>query len=241
MPLGRRSRHAIALVEALGRTVAVCTVILPMADPQSANNTGPEKGSLAWYAAQAQQSGKNAITLGRPDILVAEPESFTEAIQHTSAVVAQLLATETTHDDYQVITWRKYRVLEVLSRQQRSVPHDPLPSDVPQSLVPVAPGEFITAEPGGTVVVGGVRITVPEPEGSIPVGQSRHLIFALFRSSGAIGVSNYGARGVFWIDSSDVIHSRVDPEKNRLASEIAHRTNGNLSALRTFVASVPKQ
>ena len=204
---------------------------------QSSPPPKDDRGTLAWKAREATKAGKKSITIGAPMITVAEIEPLNDALVHTTAVVAELVATATTHDDYRIVTWRKYKILEKLSTQQSSVSSEPLSDDVPQSLLPLKVNEFVMPQYGGTVTIDGVTITTREPEGELPAG--RHLMFVLFRSSGSLAVANYGPRGIFWIDNTDSIHARVESDNNWLHSDL-QRMNGSLPPLRALSAEIMK-
>ncbi len=227
MAFAKRQRTSLVAVLAAG----IATVALA----QSGQNTTDDRGTLAWYARRAVEHGKRSTTIGHPSILYAEMEPLQDALLHTTAVVGQLLSCETNHDAYHIFTWRKYRTLEKLSSQSY-VPQDALPQDVPQDMLPLAPSEFVLGEVGGTVNVDGVTITMLGPEGSMPNNEPRHLIFAIFRASGGLAVSNYGPRGMYWIHSDDTIHARVDSDTNLLWSDLTSLTNGHMSELRLLAA-----
>jgi hypothetical protein len=207
---------------------------------QSQQTATDDRGSLSWRARQATEGGKTAITIETPDALWAQPVPLREALAHTSLTLATLVASETTHTDYEIITWRKYRILERLSSQP-SVRHDFLPESVPSSLMPIEPGEFVIPEMGGTVDIDGVTITTRNSEVHVPSGDKRHLMFLLFRASGALAVSNYGPHGQFSVDDTDNIHAWVDADTNPLRSEILDRTGGKLAVMRGLASKSAQQ
>lgn len=207
---------------------------------QSGQSPADDRGSLTWQARQAKESGRAAITISTPDALWAEPESLNDALAHTTLTLAALVATETTHTDYEIVTWRKYHILERLSSQP-VVRTDPLPESVPPSLLPIGSDEFVIPELGGTVYIDGVAITMQNPEVSIRAQDKRHLMFLLFRASGALAVPNYGPHGQFSVDDSGDIHAWVDADTNPLRSQVLNHTGGKLPALRELAAESTKQ
>ena len=76
-----------------------------------------DQGNLARYVWQARKSGKTSAVVPYPIVEYAELESLNDALSHTSLTLAELVASETTHDKNDIVTWRKYRALEQWSRQ----------------------------------------------------------------------------------------------------------------------------
>jgi hypothetical protein len=85
-------------------------------------------------------------------------------------VLAEPIAIAISHDDDEVYTWRKYRLLEKLSAQP-IVPEELLPEAIPSSLLPLQPDEFVMAIVGGTVIIDGVKI-IQAPEIQMPEGKA---------------------------------------------------------------------
>ena len=194
-----------------------------------------DRGSLSWWARQAQQSGKATITIPAPDALTAQPESLEAAITHTSLVVAKVVATETAHTEYTIETWRKYLLVEKLSSQPIPGHGGPLPKEVPASFLPLAPDEFVMAQLGGTVTLNGITITMLDSGARIAAGPN-HLMFVMFFSSGFLAKPNYGMEGMFSVDEADNIHAWIDSDSNKLGSELLSRTGKRLSSLRNLAA-----
>lgn len=140
------------------------------------------------------------------------------------------------HDDYHIITWRKYQTLEKLSSQPL-IPQEPLLYTLPESLLPIARDEFVIGDYGGTVTVGGVKMTMEDSGGYLPTSRSRHLLFVMLRASGLLAVANYGSASEYWVDDNDVIHARIESDDNPLRSDLISRTGRHLSQLRTMAAS----
>lgn len=188
-------------------------------------------GRLSRESRRALSSGKTSAQLPPARIEWAEPESLTDALKRCSVVVAKLENSAVGHDADDIFTWRKYRIIEQLSVQPY-VTNDPLPSEIPRSLLPLRPGEFLIPELGGTSVVNGVNISEANPqEAYLPKG-SVHLMFLIFKASGAIALPNYGPVGMFSIDNSEHIEGSIDSEQNPFRSEVLRSTGGTLQGLR---------
>ena len=204
------------------------TMIIAQNDPSSV-----ERGSLRRRAHEAKKLGKTSINVGFPIVEYGEPEPLDTALEHTTLVLAKPLMSEAGHDDYTIYTWRKYRLLEKISFQ-RGVYDRPLPRDVPVSMLPIGPDEFVMGEIGGSVVIDGVTVSMQDPESRLLPENDRHLLFVLVVSEGAMAMLNYGPIGAFWVDESDKIHPRVDSDLNELGAELLQRSGGDLSGVRTL-------
>ena len=108
-------------------------------------------------------------------------------------------------------------------------------------MLPTKPDEFVVAELGGGVDIDGVTITMENSEVRIPAQDKPHLMFLLFRASGALAVSNYGPYGLFSVDDSGNIHGWVDADTNSLRSELLDRTGGKLSGMRQAASESTRQ
>src|SRR5882757_9840912 len=101
-------------VAKVGLSAVLIFISTSVAVAQSTQKSVDDRGSLVWRARQALQNGQTSITLAQPFILVAETEPLNNALLHTTAVIARVVAIENNHDDYNIFTWRKYRILEKL-------------------------------------------------------------------------------------------------------------------------------
>ncbi len=196
-------------------------------------STQDDRGTLKWRVREAKKLGKTSIELDVGIVEHAATQSLDIALEDTSLVLAKVLKSEADHDDYNVFTWRKYRLLEKLSFQ-RGVYDRPLPEDVPADMLPIGPDEFVMAEEGGAIVIDGVTVTMDAGVSHPRPDHLRHLMFVLLVSPGPLALPNYGPIGAFWVDDSDKIHAEVDLDLNPLGAEFLERTGGDLSGARTL-------
>jgi len=194
------------------------------------------QGLIQQYVREARQSGKASIRIPYPIVEWAELESVPDAIAHTTLVVARLVESETVRTNDEIVTWRKYAILEKLSKQL-TVPTG-LCEDIPRSLLPLKPTEFVVPEIGGTVEVDGVTVVQQDPRKNDIPAQDRHLMFLLFVCSGSIALLNYGPYGHFSLDDSDLIHISRYSQNNALKDDLLARTGGRLSSLRAISAQI---
>jgi hypothetical protein len=196
-------------------------------------------GRLLWYANQAKAKGKTSIVIPVGDVFEANPESLDQALNRTSVVVAKLVSSAATHDKDSIFTWKKYRIAERL-RTQPNVPAGALPvAEIPPSLLPLGPREFVLVDNGGTVVIDGVKITEQDPDRAVLPEDRRHLMFVMFRCSGMLALLNYGAEGLFAVDDSDAISDSAIEKNNPIRKELLARTGGRLSQLRAMSPKTP--
>lgn len=220
--------HLLLPSVSLGLVLCLCSAYVA---PQSSQEPSSQ---ILRYTRKAKENGKSAIEMMPSTQTWAEPEPLELALMHTSVVVAKVIATEITHDDDNVVTWQKYRILEKLSSQPRVSDQD-LPNGIPASLLPLVPGEFVTSLLGGTTTIDGVTITERYPAPPLPEGK-RHLMFLIFKCSGFVAASNYGPVGLFSLDDSDNIEGLTQSDQDQFRSEVLTRTGGKLDSLRDLAA-----
>jgi hypothetical protein len=210
----------------------------------------PAKGTLAWLAEKTRAEGKSELNLddlGPTIFSYPDVETLDAAFRRNTVVVAVLLGSATINDESTIYTFRKYKLLEHLSVRQKPLSAEAesrwqdVLRTVPASLLPIGPQEFVTEEPGGTVIVNGVKITAPGEGRQSLAENSKYLLFLLFDSQEKMGGSNYGPIAFFAIDSSEIIHGRFrdydSSEKNPLLREILEHTGGRLSKFRSVAAA----
>jgi hypothetical protein len=223
--IGRVLRTAVAIGSILASAAAVI-------HGQNQSTTPDDQGTIERRVREAKKLGKTSIKIAFPIVEDAETPPLDDALERTTLVLAKVLKTEVSHDNYYVSTWRKYRTLEKLYLQ-RGVYDRPLPQDLPAAMLPIGPDEFVIGDFGGTIVIDGVTVTMQDERSHPLPDDLPHLMFVLFLSSGAWAVTNYGPHGVFWVDDSDKIHAQVS-ELNPFGAEFLERTGGNLSGARTL-------
>lgn len=197
-----------------------------------------EDGILSMHAAKAHKNGKSSIEIVPPIELWAEPETLDLALAHNTVVIAQLVASDVTHDRNLIITYHKYKLIEQLSTQASPIDNQALPKEIPPSLLPLEPGEFLVPEVGGTAIIDGITIKEhSDRDGTLPE-QQRHLMFLVLKCSGALGLPNYGPGSFFWLDDLDNIQVPNQSGAHRVRTEVLTRTGGKLSVMRTLASQV---
>jgi hypothetical protein len=194
-----------------------------------------DRGTLVWYARQAIKDRESAISISFPLSTAVAPVTLERALKGTALVVAEPLATATTHLEREITTWTKYKIVETMASQP-PLSEGPAPVGVPPCLLPINAGEFVLPRPGGTVVIDGVTITEQDPNLHVPPDDQPHLMFVLFKYSGQIAFLNYGTDGLLWMDRSQQLHAVTDG--SLLARQVLQRSGGNLPALRVLASEI---
>lgn len=225
----------------MGRVALVATLtccLLPVAAwAQSPDPTA----DLRAIAQHVRSPGMISYELPRPIEEFAEPEPFDAAVQHTTLTLAKLVASVPAAHGTQIVTWKKYQVIERLSKEPQHLPFTGLPESVPKSLLPLRKGEFLLSETGGTLTVDGVQLTMP-PQARTPLPEaSLHLMFLLFNASGDVAGSNYGPYGMFWVDKDNWIHAQVDRSGIEPRDSMIRESGGTLAGLRDVAARAARE
>ena len=197
------------------------------------------RGTIAWYAAKAKAEGKTAIDIGNfvsPGIVDLSLES---AIQVHSLVLAQPLAANSyVESGRSIVTWHKFRLLELISRREarpfelslKDVPQDIYPNE----LLPLGPKEFLVLRGAGAVIVDGVVVSSGKensPEFSSP---QPVLLFVSLDRLGQVAKLPLGGKGVFHIAEQDKIRPLVEVG-NPVASDIRYLHQNSLRRIRAGV------
>lgn len=243
-----KTKSAIKLLRLLFAVVIPFTLIQISAG-QSTPENEPARGSLACRAQKARSEGKSELTLPVIYEYPEAPASLDLAIMDSTVLVAKLIESNAVPDQYDITTWRKYKIIERLSTQSIELPPERNEdwqrefALAPKSMLPLAADEFLSTEDGGTANVDGVKITVTGMgTQELPIG-GKYLMFVLFDSARRLGEGCYGPNSDFTVDDSDVLHARLpklDPDQNFLLHEIRQGANGKLSGLRSLAATVTK-
>jgi hypothetical protein len=229
MALGTSKYLVLAIV------LLICTICISSCLELGAESAADDPGTLSRVANKARHDGKSSIDISAPDELWAEPEPLDEALSHTTVVIATEVASDVGNDREDIVTWHKYKLFEKLSSQS-FIRNEPLPQETPSSLLPLAEGEFLVPEIGGTANIEGITIREHSNRDGILPKQQRHLMFLIFRCSGALAVPNYGPASFFWLDNSDNIQAPIQGVKDKFRNGVLTRTGGKLSTMRTLAS-----
>jgi hypothetical protein len=191
----------------------------------------PDRGKLSWRVQMAKAKGERAVNLGANIVEYAATPSFDDALANYSLVVAQPIYKRSYASTYNVETWYRFRLLEELSSPTTTCESCPKPSNPPQELLPLKPGEFLSPKFGGEAIVDGITITSSDQ--AFPDFQlgMRYLLFVQFDSQKIVGILRLGPRGTFTLDSNEKIRP-MNVELNPFRESLSQRFGNSLSTLR---------
>jgi hypothetical protein len=209
---------------ALGATIALVTI--NSKSQRARPDNAPAKDRLHWHARVAKENGKREIIV--PGLNVdydgsASSQTTNDVLLYYDVVRAQpVQAVSYPFDTNVIATWYKFRVLESLSTAGKVACPSCTDSDLPSELLPLASDEFLLWKAGGSLVVDGVTITMPDP-GFPPFEMGReYLLFIAKRPSGVADVAG-GSVGTFTVEKNGHISSVAGgkhPVTKRLLSDL---------------------
>ena len=220
----------------------VCGLIL-LGVLMSATRNAPQEAwkdrvSIQSRARKAKAEGKTSVTLLGP---IAEymgmGMSLDEALQKYSAVVAEVVESNTYLSDADVInTAYKFRILEAVT-QKNAVFCDTCPPlrDVSAKLHPAFSNEFFLELSGGTLIVDTVKVHMVNTGGIEFEPGKKYFLFISFTPGGMARLAA-GPVGVFRVRDDDVLES-VGSADYPIPYQIATRHSKKLTRLKEAAKS----
>ena len=186
--------------------IVTLAVSLLCATPQGAGVPEEQvnRGSLSWYAAQAKARGKTKIVIPAPLGIPAAVNSLDEAFSSAyTAVLARPVALKTYADKWEISTWYKFEIVEILVAKPS---REGAPERIPQDFLPLSAGEFVLKTGNGTAHVDGIEIT---SKGDLPDFSfaDTYLLFVEPDSSGNLVFLPLGDDGVFLVKANGTLES----------------------------------
>ncbi len=193
--------------------------------------TGPEPGTLDWYAQEAQQNGLTAETFFAGVTEYVQPASWDAVLAQYGLIVVEPLEARAypTFRDHSIETWYRFRIVETLSSRQLLRSLRPPPSD----FSPSQANEIVLYKNGGTLVRNGIALTAIDPEYpqfSLTSPPKRYLLAVEINSATGTASLIMGQFGVFTIDGSGTL-TPVNLD-NPFQQDISSRYNNSLNELR---------
>jgi hypothetical protein len=193
----------------------------------------PTKDRLQWYATKTKNEGKRKVIVPGP--IVDYPGidmNFNEAVKNYTVLIAEPIESKSYFDSDDIITWYKFRILDILSPRNyvycNTCP--PIP-EAPREMSPINPDEFVLAVSGGTATVDGVDITMTNNSlPSFEIGKE-YLLFVSVTPSG-VAMLGAGPSGIFAIGNDGSLEA-VDKNNRPLKAEINQRFKLKLSVLKS--------
>lgn len=199
----------------------------------------PVRGSIAEQARAAKARGERTIHLDTPIPLPIAMRTADDATSKLSALLVTKTASLVTMsggNSNEIITWYKFRIDEVLSRQTGAVDSSPLPPDVPESLLPLKADEILVPEPGGSVTVEDVTVTMDGDDLASARDSDKYVVFGLLSSSGKVLQTIAGRSLIYSVAADDTLTS-LAPLPSPISREIARRGRNSLHGLRATLVN----
>ena len=224
---------AIALLALIGLTIAFVfwTKSAPAVTRAMVTQQGSAApGSLDEKVEQAIANGQDLIM---SPILVRHEavEGFDEAQTYYTIVVVKALSSQSLAiSPYNIETWFRFELQEVLSAQP---PHLCVNSACafPAGVAAPAGNEILVPRAGGIIVRNGVTIDMRWSEfPDFTVGQT-YLLFIDYDATARIGVPAIGPVGVFLVNAYGTL-TPILPEETGLREDVAARFGNSLHQLR---------
>ncbi len=191
-----------------------------------------DRGTVMWYVERAQAKHQTEVQLPFPIAIYVEYQNFKHALKTGALIRAHLEDSRTSFTSHEIFTWEKYRISEILW-DQPSGDREPLPHGIPPDWLPLQPGEFVVASPGGQVTLRGVRVTITDPDVTpLPKDEDR-LLFLRFFSSGRIAVPHLGPRGVFSVRADNRLRAMVDRDFNEVRRDLEDNFGLRINSVRS--------
>jgi hypothetical protein len=200
--------------------------------------TGPEPGTLDWYAQEAQQNGLTVETFFAGVTEYVQPASWDAVLAQYSLIVVEPLESRSypTFRDHSIETWYRFRIVETLSSRPLSRSLRPPPGD----FLPTQANEIVLYKYGGTLVRNGIVLTAIDPEYpqfSFTSPPTRYLLAAEINSATGTASLLMGQFGVFTIDGSGTL-TPLNPD-NPFQQDISSRYGNSLDQLRAALNGTP--
>ena len=227
----------LAAGSALIITVLLFLGVLPVQNKSKIEELerSPERGTLSWHAQMAKAKGKQSVNLRASLVDYAVPRSFDDALANYSLVVAEPIESRSFASTFDIRTWYKFRLVEVLSTPPASCVDCEIPTlSPPQDLLPLGPNEFLSAQAGGDATVDGIKITSSDPTFPKLKTGKPYLLLVAFDSQKVIGALRSGPGGAFEI-SGESLAPVTTELKYPLRQKFSEQFQNSLSNLRLFL------
>lgn len=200
---------------------------------------GEEKrGTIAWYVKKAKEKGARRVAVLPVEENFAVVNGLDDAASQFTVVLAQPVGKKSyVAGEDRLVTWNRFRVLEVLSTPTAAPCVKCLADLVPPLDMPVAPREEILVPTGGgSVVVDGVTVVGKDKYlGEHFLPSQKYVLFLSLDPARGVGKLRMGPYGVFPVDDAGNVHAIAEgdvPLKQELESQVGNSLAGLKARLR---------
>lgn len=200
---------------------------------QQAKKEQEERGTVSSLVKQAKANGTQEVVLPIPEVNYGGSDTdMDKALLNYKVVVAEPIEQRSYYDgSSSVSTWYKFRIVEVLSKNEPPPCSECFIGEPPSEMLPLNSDEFLLGKLGGTVLIDGVRVTTPD--GLRYPGFKRNKRYLLFVSIDTSGVARTvaGPAGVFTIDEDGSLKP-INKEPHPLKEDIKNKFDNSIDKLK---------
>lgn len=217
--------------------VIVVLITISKAQLPQKNKDEERRGTIAWHVKQSKLKGKNKAKLLPMENTYFVVDGLDDALSQYTVVVAELIGRRSyVADEASLVTWNKFKVLEVLSQPlKHACPGCLSGLNVPPEMRPNNSAEILLPSSGGSVVVDGVDVEIEDRDfGKAFSPSQKFLLFLSLDKARSAGKITLGPYGVFAIDSGGSFQP-ITSVTSPLREELNVQTSDSLDRLREYV------
>ena len=194
-----------------------------------------EKGKINWFVEMAKAKGQTEVLVGSSFIDYAVSRNLDEALANHDLILAEAISNRSFPETTDIWTWHKFRLIETLSTHTVDCFMCPASSAPPPQMLPLENGEFLISQPGGEVLIDGVKLVSKNSQFPRFEPGKRYLLFVSFDQSRIVASVPMGPWGTFVSGTDEKIHPLDNRLTNGLRRDLSDRFDDSLTALRTHL------
>jgi len=191
-----------------------------------------DRGKLSWYAARAKAKGQTEARVAAPILEYAVPKDLDDALAYYSLVVVEPVEKKSYPAEDIIVSWYKFRLIEVLSSATTICTTCPDITPGPADMLPLDSDEFLASTAEGEIELDGVKlISVNRDQPGFEKGK-RYVIFLAFDATRTAASLRMGPSGTFEFDDSDQLTAVNKKYKHPVIDELTGGADHSLNKLR---------
>lgn len=229
-------KRKLAVIAALVFMLAAAAWAADRARNQNALRAqGEEKrGTIAWYVKKAKEKGVRRVVLLPTEDNFTVVNGLDDAASQFTVVLAQPVGKKSyVATEASLVTWHRFRVLEVLSTPTAAPCPTCLADLVAPADMPVVPREEILVPTGGgSVVVDGITVIGKDKHlGEHFLPSQKYLLFLALDPTRGVGKLRMGPYGVFPVDDAGNVRAIAEGDAP-LRHDLEAQTGNSLAGLK---------
>ena len=181
-----------------------------------------QRGTLAERAQRARARGQRRLVISTPIVPPARVRDLDQALSYFTVVVAEPIEQRTyPHDQYDLISWYRFRVVENLTPETHTGCLLCSDIEIPNELLPVNEDEILVPRYGGTLMLDGIEVVQLDRRFPQFIMGQRYLLFLSLDTSRRMGIMQVGPDGTFAVNNGNLqaITNREHPIRGGLATQ----------------------